>query len=168
MTKLTPQKIQRQLGQRWESYIRKECAALKKAGLAQVDKNWEAPRIPGKAGKYTRIEKSKPDFSGWAREGRHVVFEAKATQVTTRFDLSLLADHQHRAIVDAGEAGAIAFVYLLSGYGDEAGKWVLPWWLFVDVDGSSIPLDHPVYLKRGGETWLDAWERIEEMHKEGV
>lgn len=148
--------LQQQHSKIWESYIRKECRALQKGELAVVDKNWEAPRIPGE--KRPR-ETSKPDFSGFRFDGRHVVFEAKATLSTTSFSFSLIVDHQAEHLATAKEYGAISFVYVLDG---KRRKWVIPYQAILATEGrKSFPFDNDTYQKQRGETWLDTWARLE-------
>jgi recombination protein U len=172
--------LARQLGQRWETYIRRENKMLLDHGRADVSKNWEAPKIPGK---HARREKSKPDFSGFLLvgsrmdtvendlwSGQHVVFEAKSTLSKTSWPLSDLKDHQRERLNRANQTGAVAFVYLLSG---ERRKYVVPmdvyeWW--ADTDSGSIPFPArfnprgvPVldpYEKQRQETWLDTYIRV--------
>lgn len=155
--------LSRQNGARWEAYIRAECRALANADLAFVSKNWEAPKVRGSEMKW---EPSKPDFSGFLCDGRHVVFEAKAMLSPHKsFPFSRIAQHQWDHLTRAHEAGAVAFLYLLRG--DE--KWVIPWDHVIQwVDErASFPLtDCTAYPKLLGETWLDTFERIERIYDE--
>lgn len=148
--------LQQQHASLWERYIRQECHALHKAERAMVDKNWEAPRIPGK--KIPR-EKSKPDFSGCLPGGRHVVFEAKATLNKTSFAFSLISEHQAFHLGRAEVMGSVAFVYVLDGNRD---KWVIPWVVIRSVwtERGSFPFS-PLspFKKQPGETWLDTLGR---------
>jgi len=155
--------IQQQHAQRWESHIRKQCRTLLKGRRALVDKNWEAPKVPGKQ---IKREKSKPDFSGLVLHGplagRHVVFEAKATMERERFDFSLIQDHQAEHLSIASTGGALSFVYVLDGFGFQ---WVLPWpWIQHEMDLGIASLqfdDWPSGLRERGETWLDVCERLD-------
>lgn len=152
--------LQQQHAKVWERYIRKECRALRKARKANVDKNWEAPRVPGEP---IPREASKPDFSGCMSDGRHVVFEAKATLSETSWSFHDIADHQAAAIEFAADAGAVSFVYILDG---SRHKWVVPWDTIAAIsDRSSFPFDDPVFRKIEGETWLDTWRRLERKEK---
>lgn len=152
---------QQQHAKVWEGYIKKECRALKDAGLAFVEKNHEAPTIPGED---IPRAPSKPDFSGWLLGGRHVVFEAKATLSETSFSYHQIADHQWEHLDLADKAGAVAFVYVLDG---RRRKWVLPWshvleWK--DVRASFPFNENPESRecqKHDGETWLDTLDRLE-------
>lgn len=151
---------------RWESAIRKECFALQDAGTAFVDKNWEAPRLPGR---HEKREASKPDFSGHLSCARHVVFEAKTSLHFTRFDFANISDGQRQYLDHAHACGAVAFIYLLDNY---RRRWVLPWGEVLrreNVHGKSsftLP-ESPHFIessdlkKKRGETWLDAYRRIE-------
>ncbi|MFU8803192.1 MAG: Holliday junction resolvase RecU [Bradymonadaceae bacterium] len=148
--------LQQQHASLWERYIRQECHALKKADRALVDKNWEAPRIPGK--KIPR-EKSKPDFSGVIKGGRHIVFEAKATLNKTSFPFSQISKGQEEHLEAAKAMGAVAFIYVLDGNRD---KWVIPWITIqaFRLDRESFPLNPQSPLKKEiGETWLDTLSR---------
>lgn len=151
--------LQQEHSKIWERYIRQECRALRQADLAFVDKNWEAPRIPGK--KRPR-ERSKPDFSGFLPGGRHVVFEAKATLLTTRLDFSAITDGQWDHLDKAFEHEACSFVYVLDG---DRHKWVIPWLAILKaIPGrESFPFDNAYYQKQVGETWLDTLIRLEEV-----
>lgn len=148
--------LQQQHSAIWESYIRKECQALHKAGRALVDKNWEAPRVPGKQ---IPREASKPDFSGVYPYGRHVVFEAKATLSKTRFDFNQISEGQWDHLSLAHRWGASAFVYVLDG---RRRKWVLPWRVIEATDRRSFPFNEDMkhFQKKRGETWLDTWGRL--------
>lgn len=149
-------------GQRWEGYIRAENGELKHRQSALVRKNWEAPRVPGS---HIRREESKPDFSGFISSGgRHVVFEAKATLSETSFDFGRIANHQLEHLSIAHHAGAIAFVYVLDGL---ERKWLLPMpviWSWMQ-QRKSFPFDagDGELQKQDGETWLEAWQRIEHL-----
>lgn len=152
---------QRKHGARWESYIRRECKALREAHLAWVRKNWEAPDVPGRPG--VKREPSKPDFSGCVAGGKHVVFEAKATLSTTRFDLDRLATHQANHLDMVYRLGGIAFVYVLDG---ELSKWVLPWRTVLSFSEhrASVPFDEVEPCRKvSGETWLDTLERLNKI-----
>ena len=159
--------LSRQHGKRWEQYVRRECSGLREAGLALVRKNWRAPEVP-ESGTRARIEPSKPDFSGVLRGGRHVVFEAKATLSDTSFSFSNITDHQWDHLDQADAAGAMSFLYLLDG---ERRKWVVPWWVVLELDDerSSYPFDsYPRHRKRRGETWLDALQRLGQIDQEAA
>lgn len=152
--------LQQQHGSLWETYVRKECKALEGAGQAFVDKNWEAPRVPGK--KIPR-EASKPDFSGFLTGGRHVVFEAKATMSETSFPFAQITRGQAEYLHTAHENGALAFVYVLD---KQRRKWVLPWSVFIELaeQRASYPFDpESPHLKIKGETWLDTLKRLGEV-----
>jgi len=141
----------REHGAVWERYVVMECGELEKRGHAMVSKNWEAPPIPGT--KKPRA-KSKPDFSGCLRGGRHVVFEAKSTLEPARFDLANLAKHQRAHLVDAAFLGSVAFVYVVSG---ERRKYVIPLAVIESADAKSVRFDAPgVVEKLELETWYDA------------
>lgn len=148
----------RQNGKRWEDYILAECEELARLGEAFVSKNWEAPPVPGQ---HVKREASKPDFSGFTRRGRHIVFEAKATRSTTALPMSSIAAHQWEYLDDACYHGAMSFVYVLDGL---ERKWVFPWldvleWREVRA---SIPfIEGRPCQKRDGETWLDVLLRLE-------
>lgn len=151
--------IQQQNARRWEKYIRRECEELLRRGEADVDKNWEAPTVPGT---HVPREKSKPDFSGFLNNGRHVVFEAKATMSTTSFSFSDIADHQEATLRRAFRWNAISFVYVLDGH---QRRWVLPWYTIrcCRVGRESFPFnDETPARKREGETWLETWKRLEQ------
>lgn len=152
--------LQQQHGTLWETYIRKECKDLTSIGQAFVDKNWEAPRVPGK--KIPR-EASKPDFSGFLSGGQHVVFEAKATMSKTSFPFSQITRGQAAHFDIAEKSGAIAFVYVLDGM---RRKWVLPWSVVSEIseNRASYPFDpESPNLKIKGETWLDTLKRLGEV-----
>ena len=108
----------------------------------------------------TPRETSKPDFSGLLSCGRHVVFEAKATMSATSFPFGSLAEHQAAALHRAYRWGAVSFVYVLDGH---QRRWVLPWKEIekTKLQRESYPFDDAPTRKREGETWLQAWERIE-------
>lgn len=55
--------------------------------------------------------KSSVDFQG-VYNGRSIVFEAKQTKETTRFDLDNIKDHQIRYLEQAEQQGAITFVII--------------------------------------------------------
>ena len=175
--------LRRKNARRWEANIRRQCAHLKTRGRAFVDKNWEAPLIPGTN---RPRETSKPDFSGHTDTGRHVVFEAKSQLFEeTRFDFSQISEGQREQLENAYEAGAISFVFLLDGYGvtirstasadSMRRKWVIPFSEILrqeNIEGNaSFPypgarhcsddayIEH--FKKRRGETWLDCWNRLE-------
>lgn len=147
----------RQHGQRFETYIRKECRDLHRHDLALVQKNWEAPKVPGEE---FRREKSKPDFSGFLPDSRHVIFEAKATESTTSFGFGQITDHQWQYLDRAHTAGSISFVYVLDGL---RRKWVIPWARVLECDEyrSSFPFEFSDFIKKRGETWLACWQRLE-------
>lgn len=150
--------LARKHGQNFETYARKECNDLRKAGLALVRKNWRAPEVP-EEGNHARIAKSQPDFSGVIEGGRSVVFECKATMDTNSWEFSHLADHQAEHLSEAAELGAVAFVYILDG---DRRKWVVPWRTLVNLDRESYPFGvFESHRKREGETWLDTLERLE-------
>lgn len=154
--------IQQQHASRWESHIRKQCRSLLKGRRALVDKNWEAPRVPGRQ---VKREKSKPDFSGLVISGplagRHVVFEAKATMEQSRFDFSLIQSHQAEHMELASIGGALSFCFVIDGQG---GKWVLPWqWIQHQMNQGNASLQLSTCESgrcRPGETWLDTCERL--------
>lgn len=155
--------LEKKHGKRWEKYIRKECDELRRRGVADVDKNWEAPTIPG--GNVPR-EPSKPDFSGVLAEpaGRHVVFEAKSTLSETSFPFANIADHQAERLSTADAWGAVSFVYILDG---QKRKWVVPWGEVERcrhvVDRKSFPFSGADwrFRKQDGETWLERWRKLE-------
>ncbi|MFP4599948.1 MAG: Holliday junction resolvase RecU [Persicimonas sp.] len=149
--------LARQHGQEFEVYARKECRDLLKADRALVQKNWEAPTVPGE---HFKREKSKPDFSGFLPDSRHVIFECKATLSKTSFPFSNITDHQWAYLDRAHTAGSISFLYVLDG---QRQKWVVPWKRvkFISLERSSFPFADEVYRKRRGETWLDTWHRVE-------
>ena len=149
--------LSRQNGARWEAYIRAECRSLAENELAYVSKNWEAPKLKNS---HIKWEPSKPDFSGFLPDGRHVVFEAKATLSKTSFPLPQISGHQWGVLNSAHRAGALSFVYVLDGNGD---KWVFPWALVVacKAERESIPFSLDTYKKLRGQTWLGAWHRLE-------
>lgn len=153
--------LQQQHAELWERYIREECKALERAGAAWVSKNWEAPRVPGK--KMPRA-KSKPDFSGFLADGRHVVFEAKATLSETSFGFDAISEHQREHLEAADNAGAMSFVYVLDGL---RRKWVIPFATIrlCEATRGSFPFPQfPQMEKRAGETWLDCLgQRITEV-----
>lgn len=161
---------QNKAASRWERLIRQECAVLREEGRAWVDKNWEAPPVPG-----THIprEKSKPDFSGFLAGGRHVVFEAKATESETSFDFNKVLEHQYDHLQAADDAGAASFLYVLDGVG---GRWLIPWFnvvccekagrsSFAFNEGSSLQ-QQGEWRRRGaafvwhGENWLETLQRM--------
>lgn len=151
---------QQQHANLWESKIREECRDLRLGELASVDKNWEAPRIPDSS---IPCQKSKTDFSGYAYDGRHIEFEAKATLTETRLPFDNIADHQETKLERAHEWGAISFIYALDG---RRRRWVLPWpaVAFMQNHRSSFPFrDGLAYQKDADakETWLDTWVRLE-------
>ena len=146
--------LSRQLGEVWERYIRVECDELDRRGDAFVSKNHEAPPVPGKK---TKRAKSKPDFSGVIRGGRHVVFDAKSTLEYNRLDLKNIAKHQLEHLRRCDELGGIAFVYVLSG---ERRKFVVSVSVIDAAKGASVRLDcDQVFEKMPGETWFDVVER---------
>jgi len=151
--------LERENGKRWENYIRKECAELKRLQRAWVDKNWEAPAVPGQ---HIKREASKPDFSGFLMvTGMHVVFEAKATLSKTSLPFSSIAKHQWEHLNKAYFSDAVSFVYVLDG---ADRKWVFPWGAILGAAKTrkSMPLvDGSPYQKQPGETWLGALARIE-------
>lgn len=160
--------LSQQNGARWEDYIRAECRALADAKLAFVGKNWEAPKVPGK---HVRWETSKPDFSGHLPNGRHVAFEAKALlKPGTSFPFGNITagqweqlDRLHRPSgVQDVDGNGISFLYVLNGPEE---KWVIPWAQIVRVmtESRSFPLtaEHGELKKRGVETWLDTWNRLD-------
>lgn len=146
--------LQQEHSKIWERYIRQECYALKKAGLAVISKNHEAPTVPGK---HIPREKSKPDFSGFlAGAGNHIVFDAKATMSETSFSFHDIQDHQREHLRLAEEFSATSFLYVLDGL---RRKWVLPLQIvrhWEEEGRSSYPFgeDSP-FEKRPGETFLD-------------
>lgn len=148
-------------GALWEREIRKMCRALKKAHRADVDKNWEAPKVRGS---HEKREKSKPDFSGTRPGGRHIVFEGKATLSKTSIQLSAVSPGQWERLELQHEWGAISFVYVLTG---ERTHWVIPFrrWVEIEAEGErssfSFVEESDAYRCGRGETWLDAWDRLE-------
>ena len=158
--------IRQRHARRWEALIRKECKRLKKVEVAFVDKNWEAPKVPGQK---IRVETSKPDFSGHLADGRHVVFEAKTTLHPTRFDFSNISKGQRQHLDYADTCGAMAFVYLLDNM---RRRWVLPWWFVLSMESvcekSSFPLPESPHFntndssfqKKNKETWVDTYRRV--------
>lgn len=152
---------------RWENAIRKECHDLRRTERAFVDKNWEAPTVPGR---HQKRETSKPDFSGHLTDARHVVFEAKTTLHPTRFDFDNISTGQREHLSSAHACGAAAFVYLLDNL---RRRWVLPWGEVLRLENvhgvASLALpESPHFLdesealkKLTAETWLDAYERLE-------
>jgi penicillin-binding protein-related factor A (putative recombinase) len=141
----------------WERYVVMECRELEKRGHSKVSKNWEAPPIPGT--KKPRA-KSKPDFSGCLRGGRHVVFEAKSTEEPERFDLKNLAKHQREHLLDAAFLGSVAFVYVVSRANREDRKYIIPVAVIESTETKSVRFDAPgVVEKLERETWFDALVR---------
>lgn len=143
---------QQQAADRWEAVIREECRALREQRRAWVDKNWEAPRVPG-----THIprEASKPDFSGWLPGGTHVVFEAKATLAETSFDFNMITEGQWEHLQAAHENDAVSFVYVLDGKGR---RWVVPFGHILALDAAgvrSMRFDSPFQQFRQ----LGEWQR---------
>lgn len=133
-------------GDQWEAYVRKECKEIEARGWGLISKNWEAPKVRGK---HASREKSKPDFSGVLPNGRHIVFECKATLEKSRFDhKKLLTDHQREHLMTAHEYGALAGVYVLDG---QQRKFWIP---ITSLMGISIDLDdfHP---KGEGELFVE-------------
>lgn len=150
--------LSQQNGARWEKYIRAECRHLSGAGRAYVSKNWEAPKVKGS---HIKWEPSKPDFSGFLPDGRHVVFEAKACMSETSFPFSSIERHQAEHLDLAQKSGAIAFIYVLDGLDR---KWVIPWRavLVTLTTRKSFPLseEEGAFRKRDPETWLDTWKYL--------
>ena len=152
---------------RWEAAIRKECASLSGDRRAFVDKNWEAPKIPGT---HQRVEESKPDFSGHLSDGSHVVFEAKTSLHKTRFSFDQIRPGQADHLADAEACGAVSFIYLLDNL---RRRWVIPWSVVerlkaIENRQSFAYPESPHFIdrfsacqKRPGETWLDAYTRLE-------
>ena len=144
-------------GAAWERYIRKQNDELKKAGIADVRKNWEAPTVPGHD--HLRREPSAPDFSGAAIVGGRVVpvmFEAKSVQSGDKFRHSRLNGDQLDDLTFRASLGGISFVYVLSG---DLEQYVLR----VDSDGN-IDATEPGckysnlidgFRRQPGETWHD-------------
>lgn len=168
---------QQKHAERWERVIRQECKALREAGSAFVDKNWEAPRVPGS---HVPREKSKPDFSGFLSDGRHVVFEAKVTQSKTSFPFSKIEEHQAEHLEAAYRADAVSFLYVLDG---EQRRWVVPFEVVVVLERDSFPFNEPpggglgLFEQRGkwerrgrsfvwsGENWLQTLRRLGEVEE---
>lgn len=147
---------QQRNGKRWERYIVLECRALQKAGVAFVSKNFEAPKIPGS---HVPREASKPDFSGFLFGGTHIVFEAKSTENKTSFGFALISRGQKKHLALAHKAGAVSFVYVLSG-DDE--KFVIPWKQIEDCEKKSLKFsDIDDCKKVKGESFLATLARIE-------
>ena len=117
------------LGNTFEQYINKECKVLESEGSVFVSKNWEAPK---KGGSFVSISTSKPDYSGFTADGKHVVFDAKATQ-NDFFAVSSLSKHQYEHLKNAHEHNAFAFVYALHYSKDTQDKYVIPMWFVIDM-----------------------------------
>ncbi len=70
-------------------------------------------RFPGNTKQFVAMfdKKSTVDYDG-VYKGRAIAFEAKTTNVETRFDLSNIAEHQLRYLIKAREQGAVTFVLI--------------------------------------------------------
>lgn len=149
--------LSKQHGDQWEAYVRAECKEVHRRRQAKVSKNWEAPKVKGS---HVSWEQSKPDYSGYdIATGKHIVFEAKATRSTTRFDLKNLTDGQREHLTDASFAGALAFVYVLTG---DQRKLLIPMRLIESAEGASVNFEtEGVVEKYDRETWFDAARRLE-------
>jgi penicillin-binding protein-related factor A (putative recombinase) len=133
-----------ELGRLWERYIAQECAALERREEAWISKNHEAPTVPGKK---IKRGKSKPDFSGFTADGRHIVFEAKVIS-NDLFPKSRLAKHQLEHLQTAADHGALAFVYVL--HAEKRTRHIIP----IQRLEASYPLEN-WNAKKEGETFLD-------------
>ena len=152
--------LARQHGALWEKDIRKQNRELRRAEMAFVGKNWEAPNIPGS---HRKREASKPDFSGHLPCGRHVTFEAKASLNTTSFGFGQITKGQRQYLNSAYECGCISFVFILDGL---RRRWLIPWGEVLRVEAvegrASFPYEEDsAFQKQRGETWLDCWQRLE-------
>ncbi|WP_106345012.1 Holliday junction resolvase RecU [Planifilum fimeticola] len=96
-------------GMRTQAFIREVIErynALGRSCIQEVD----VPKTIGKNGAFYR-EKSTVDFVGIAYN-RPVAFEVKSTRQRTRFDLSLVKEHQYRYLKSFHEQGGVAFILL--------------------------------------------------------
>ena len=68
------------------------------------------------------------DFEGTLLPGRSVKFDAKHTQVATRFDFKGVSDEQLEYMARHARCGAITFLYVLSDPTDGRAqtRWVIP------------------------------------------
>ena len=136
-------------GKALEDLVKKSAKALEPEGLRLKQ---TGARFVGKVGARGRargrvVESGDLDFVGDFR-GFGVSFDAKSTQVNTRFDLKLIKKHQAVIVKRAHARGALAF-FLVEFSRLEAGPryWCLTWpvlrswWDAFDHDGepASIP-----------------------------
>lgn len=115
------------LGESWETQIRVANDLLRRDELACVHKTNPTVRVLSKPieGKFEACfsEEGPPDFIGLIKtNGRHVVFDAKATDGDT-FPLKMIKRHQAMALEAAAPMG-FSFIALLF----KREGWVLPWW----------------------------------------
>lgn len=125
------------LGKAFETLIKDQNKAYKKAGLADIEQTTAKIRIQhrGPGGMVRgRAKKGNCDFVGSSRliGGRKLVFDAKSTK-GDRLPLKNIKTTQMAALENqAGAGGAIAFLLVefseLGRYFIAPLRWLLPWW----------------------------------------
>lgn len=150
----------KELGARWEEYIRLENKQLRLADKARVEKIPVDLRplhsLGGAHVKAVYGHESWVDFAGLLSGGRYVAFDAKATEALT-FKPSQLEQHQGEILRDVERMGGLAFVYV---FGGDGSKHVIP--IGAVEKGTGIDLRDHKYMKSAGETWLETIIRIQQ------
>ncbi|SJZ31518.1 Holliday junction resolvase RecU [Selenihalanaerobacter shriftii] len=128
-------------------------------GIAKIQKipiPIKVLNVNSQSGKITSAfyeKKSTVDYIG-TYQGRTIVFDAKGTNVDTRFDLKNIKQHQYRYLKDQYECGAIAFLLIRFKGLDEA--YYLPFEL----------LDkYMVHQRQGGRKSIPYDEIAKEKYK---
>lgn len=121
---------------------------IKKALIHKVPTPIHPVKVDYKSGKITLAffeKKSTVDFIG-NYKGKHIAFDTKETKVKTRFDLSLVEDHQYQYLKQNYEQGGISF--LIVSFITLGDIFLLPfellsnYWINAEIGGrKSIPID---------------------------
>lgn len=99
------------VGDKFEQRLIKACEQYRERGMALIDKtpnNWQVIRRGKEIVSAYAKGKSTVDFIGISH-GRAIAFEAKTTQLTTRFNLDMVKEHQVQYLKQFREQGGIAF-----------------------------------------------------------
>lgn len=120
-------------GQAFENLIEYANSAYLRNGEAYVNKREVAVSITSnRVGKITGHlkEASLTDYEGILKGGRSIQFEAKTTEILTRFDLSKIEEHQVDFLEASAKMGAMSF--LLVNFSELCSTFVVPSWYVVE------------------------------------